>query len=365
MKLVRFAIVLLLPMPCLAMAWGADQLKVEVLAGTGQAGYAGDGGPAKQAAFNQPFHCIWTKDGDKSVLYVVEQLNHCVRRIDLTSGTIMTVAGNGKPGYAESGSGPAAAVFNDPHAIDLDPEGNLYVADRLNFAVRKVNLKTGMVTTLAGTGKKGSGGDGGPATQARLVEPDDCAYDGKGGLLIADVGDWRIRRVDLKTGIITTFAGTGRVFGKIDRTRIGDGGPAIHAIVPGARAVCADHQGNVFICEREGHAIRKISPDGMIHTVAGTGQSGYTGDGGDARQASLNGPKAIRCDSNSNVFVADTENHAIRRIDGKTNVITTVVGERIDPAHKLNRPHGCIVDPQGNLYVADSGNNRILLVRNQ
>lgn len=359
MKAVRLAFAALL-MPWLAMAWcgEAGLPKLEVIAGTGTPGYAGDGGPAKQATFNQPFHCVWTKEADKPVLYVIEQLNHAIRRIDLTSGIVTTVAGAGKAGYTGDGGKATEATFNDPHAIDLDAAGNLYVADRLNFVIRKVDLKKGIVTTVAGSGKKGSGGDGGPATQAQLTEPDDCALDGMGGLLIADVGDWRIRRVDLKTGVISTFAGTGRVAGKIDRTKIGDGGPASHAIVPGARAVCADHRGNVFICEREGHAIRKVTPDGMIATIAGTGKAGYSGDGGDARQASLNGPKAIRCDANGNLFIADTENHAIRRIDGMTNAITTVVGDAGKPT-LLNRPHGCIVDPRGNLFVADSGNNRI------
>ena len=181
------------------------------------------------------------------------------------------------------------------------------------------------------------------------------------------MADWRIRRLDLKTGIVTTFAGSGRMKGKVDRTRIGDGGPATEAVVVGARAVSVDGKGNTYICEREGNAIRRVDVQGKIATIAGTGTAGYGGDGGEAKKATFNGPKGIRCDRAGNVFVVDTENHAIRRIEVATGLVTTVAGGRKGSAGDggpalnagLDRPHGCIVDVKGAVFIADSNNHRV------
>jgi sugar lactone lactonase YvrE len=233
-----------------------------------------------------------------------------------------------------------------------------------------VDGQTGVVTTVAGTGKKGTGGDGGPSVRALLVEPNDVCLDSRGGLLIADVGDWRIRRLDLKTGTIATFAGTGRPAkaGKgFPRDAVGDGGPAIKAVVVGARAVCVDTQGNTYICEREGSAIRKVDKDGIIATIAGTGAWGHGGDGGPASKAVFAGPKGIRADAIGNLFVVDTENHAIRKIDAKTLTVATVAGGRKGAGGDggratgagFDRPHGCALDLRGNLYIADSNNHRV------
>src|SRR5262249_37054207 len=144
--------------------------------------------------------------------------------------------------------------------------------------------------------------------------------------LIADVADWRIRRLDLTTGVITTFAGAGKtkiaLKTRIDRQKCGDGGPADKAIIVGARAVCVDGKGNTYICEREGSAVRKVDAKGVITTIAGTGEWAYKGDKGDAKDAVFAGPKGIRCDADGNLYVVDCENHAIRKIDAKTNVVT-------------------------------------------
>jgi sugar lactone lactonase YvrE len=220
---------------------------------------------------------------------------------------------------------------------------------------------------MAGTATKGYSGDDGPATAAKLREPNDCCLDGRGGLLIADVADWRVRRVDLTTGIITTFAGTGKPATKIDRSRIGDSGKAVDAVIVGARAVCNDGRGNIYICEREGNAIRWVDPSGRIVTFAGTGAPGYSGDGGLALEATFRGPKGVRLDSEGNLYVVDTENHAIRKIEAETGRISTVAGGHKGPdgdggdARKagMDRPHGCIVAPDGTLYVADSNNHRV------
>lgn len=338
--------------------------RIETVAGVGKAGHGGDGGPAAKATLKQPFHC--ELDG-KGALYIAEAENHCIRKVDLKTGVISTAAGSGAKGYAGDHAEATKASLNEPYAVVIDTNGDLYIVDRLNAVIRKVDGKTGVITTVAGNGKKEFAGDGGQATAASLREPNDCCLDGKGGLLIADVADWRIRRLDLKTGIITTLAGTGRPKSKIDRARIGDGGAASQAVIVGARAVCVDGQGNTYVCEREGNAIRKIDDKGTISTIAGTGVKGYSGDGGDALQATFNGPKGIRCDRQGNVYVVDTENHAIRKIDVKKNVVTTVAGGRKggqgdggDPLQAgLDRPHGCIIDDQGAIYIADSNNHRV------
>jgi streptogramin lyase len=322
------------------------------VAGTRTAGYSGDGGPATLARLDQPFHVDIDRDGN---LYIAEAGNHCIRKVDHKTSVISTVAGTGKKGYSGDGGPATKATFNEPYAVAVTEAGDLYIADRLNAVIRRIDGVTGVATTVAGTGKKGSAGDGGPGISAQLVEPNDVCLDGAGGLLIADVGGWRIRRLDLKTGVITTFAGIGRPAkaGKdFPRAQVGDGGPATKAVIVGARAVCVDGRGNTFICEREGSALRKVAKDGIISTIAGTSAWGNAGDGGPASKAVFKGPKGIRADKRGNLYIVDTENHAIRRIDAKTEIVTTV-------ATGLDRPHGCVVDGKGNLYIADSNHHRV------
>jgi streptogramin lyase len=339
--------------------------------GTGERGFTGDGGPASQATLSEPFHCDVDRDGN---LYIAESMNHCIRKVDRKTGLISTIAGNGKKSYSGDGGKATDATFNEPYAVAVTKESDLYIVDRLNAVVRKVDGKTGVITTVAGNGKKDYVGDGGKATDASMREPNDCCLDGKGGLLIADVSDWRIRRLNLATGIITTFAGVGKtkiaLKTKIDREKCGDGGTADKAIIVGARAVCVDGKGNTYICEREGSAVRKVDAKGIITTIAGTGEWGYEGDDHEAKDAIFAGPKGIRCGPNGDIFVVDCENHAIRKIDAKTNSVRTIAGGRKGkggdggPAAQagMDRPHGCIVTPDGILYIADSNNHRIRMV---
>ena len=339
---------------------------ITTAAGAGSRGYTGDGGPAAAARLNEPFMCAFDAAGN---LYIAEAMNHCVRRVDAATGIITTIAGAGEPGYAGDGGPAAAATFNQPYSLQADANGDVYIVDRLNCAVRKIDAATGIITTVAGTGEPGYSGDGGPGHRAQLREPNDCFLDGRGGLLIADVQDQRIRRLDLASGVITTFAGNGV------KERGGDGRPAAEASLLGARAVCMDAAGNTYIAEREGNGVRKVDANGLMSTIAGTGEFGYSGDGGPARAATWGGPKAIRCDREGNLLVVDTENHAIRRIElsgrGAANgIVTTIAGGRLGSggdggpatAAAMDRPHGAEVDARGNIYIADSNNHRVRVV---
>jgi streptogramin lyase len=333
---------------------------ITTVAGTGVLGYQGDGDLAVKARLNNPYFCVFDREGH---LLFADTDNEVVRRIDRKTGRIATVVGCGKKGFSGDKGRALGATFSNLVAIAVDANGDIYLVDRLNCRVRKYSAETKMVTTVAGDGTKAYGGDGGQGTQAQLKEPHDCVLDGKGGLLICDVADSRVRRLDLKTGIITTFAGTG-----VKRSE-GNGGPAREAGFAGSRAIALDpRNGDVYICEREGNTIRRV--DGRTKTVthfAGTGKKGYEGDGSPATEATFNGPKGLYCDREGNLFVVDTENHAIRRIDGNSGIVTTVAGGRRGPEGDakpaieagLNRPHGVAIGPDNALYIADSENHRI------
>jgi hypothetical protein len=335
--------------------------KIQTVVGTGEEGYAGDGGPADQALIGEAYGCAFDTEDN---LYISDGRNHTVRRIDRKTWVITTVAGTGEQGYSGDGGPATRATLNNLYSLTVDINGDIYIVDRLNAAIRKVEAATGIITTVAGTGVPGYGGDGGPGHLAQLREPNDCFLDGRGGLLIADIQDQRIRRLDLKTGIITTFAGNG------EKRRTGDGGPATEASIMGARALCMDSRGNTYICEREGNGVRKVDANGTMSTFAGTGEPGYTGDGGPALAATWGAPKAIRCDHHDNVIVVDTENNAVRRIDSRTGTVTTIAGghyggdgDRGNATDAgLARPHGCGIDRQGNLYIADGVNHRVRVV---
>ncbi len=337
---------------------------IETYAGSGVVGSSGDGGPARIAALNQPFHCEFDPQGN---LLIADAPAGKIRRVDRTTGVISTIVGNGSSGAGLDGSLALDAVIGTPYAIAADANGDLYIVDQKTPVIRKLDGQTHRVSIVAGTGQIGSSGDGGPATKAQLREPNDCVLDGKGGLLIADVADWRIRRLDLKSGLISTFAGNGRPSKTPSRSQVGDGGPASAAWIIGARAVCVDGRGNTYICEREGNTIRKVDENGIITTIAGTGTQGNAGEGTAAKLATFRGPKGIRADAEGNLFVVDTENHAIRKIDVKSGLITTVAGGRKGSGGDgqdarsagLARPHGCLVDSGGNLYIADSENHKV------
>ncbi len=335
---------------------------IRTVVGTGEAGYTGDGGPAAAATLREPFMCSFDAAGN---MFFCEARNHVVRRVDAGTGVVTTVAGTGEQGYTGDGGPATEATLYEPYSLEVDADGNIYIVDRLNAAVRRVDGATGVITTVAGTGEPGYSGDGGPGSQAQMREPNDCFLDGRGGLLIADIQDQRLRRLDLASGIIDTFAGNG------EKVRGGDGMPASQASILGARAVCMDGHGNTYIAEREGNGVRMVTAGGIMSTVAGAaGERGYTGDGGAALAATWGAPKAIRCDAANNVIVVDTENHAIRRIDANTGIVTTIAGGQLGghgdggPATDagLDRPHGCGIAANGAIYIADSNNHRVRVV---
>ena len=334
---------------------------ISTVVGTGERGYSGDGGLATVAQLSEPFMCAFDAVGN---LYIAEAMNHCIRRVERETGLIETVAGTGEMGYSGDGGPATEATFNQPYSLQVDTNGDIYVVDRLNYVIRKIDFIKKTISTVAGTGEPGYGGDGGSAVRAQFHEPNDCFLDGHGGLLIADVQDQRIRRLNLSSGVIATFAGNG------EKERSGDGRLALEASILGARAVCMDRAGNTYIAEREGNGIRMVDNRGIMHTLAGTGEFGYTGDRGPALEATWGGPKAIRCDHDGNLLVVDTENHAIRRIDTSTGVVDTIAGGRLGgggdgsraTVAAMDRPHGCDVDAAGNIYIADSNNHRVRVV---
>ena len=234
---------------------GSDESPIiYTYAGTGEGGYTGDGGPASDALMREPFMCAFDDAGN---LYVCEATNHIVRRVDAQTGVITTIAGTGESGYSGDGGPATEATMYEPYSLAIDSDGSVYIVDRLNAVIRRVDAG-GIITTVAGTGEPGYSGDGGPGIEAQMREPNDCFLDGKGGLLIADIQDQRIRRLDIATGVITTFAGNG------EKTRAGDGLPATDAGILGARAVCMDGAGNTYIAEREGNGVRVVTPDGIL-----------------------------------------------------------------------------------------------------
>jgi DNA-binding beta-propeller fold protein YncE len=333
---------------------------ITTAAGTGLRGFAGDGGPALQALLNGPFDVAFDPAGN---LYFSDTFNHRIRRVDGQTGTITTVAGNGIAGYGGDGGPAVAASFNEPYGIAVDRAGNIYVADRHNHCVRHIDAAAGVVTTFAGTGTAGFAGDGGPAARAWLVEPNGLALDPEERqLYIADVADHRVRVVDLGHRTIATFAGTG------EAAHTGDGGPAISAGIFGARAVKVAADGSVYILERQGSTLRAVDPANLvITTVAGTGARGYAGDGGPARAALFDAPKEFAFAPGGDILIVDTERHAIRRIAAATGIVETIAGGRKGSegddgpatAAGLGRPHGAVVGPDGAIYIGDTENHRI------
>jgi len=330
----------------------AAEKKIETIAGNGKEGFSQD-------QINNPYGLTTGPDG---ALYICEIGNHVVRRLDLKTKKLTIVAGTGKMGYAGDGGLATEALLNEPYEIRFDKAGNMFFVEMKNNIVRRVDAKTKLISTVAGNGTAGFSGDGGPAVKAQFKQPHSIQFDPQGNLLICDIANNRIRKVDMKTGTIDTYAGTG------EKKPVVDGAPLAGTALNGPRALDLDPKGNLYLALREGNAVYRIDPkEGKIHHIAGTGEKGYTGDNGPAKLAKLNGPKGIAWSPDGGVYIADTESHTIRRIDLKTGVITTAAGtgERGDgpesspAACKMARPHGIFVDKKGVVYIGDSEAHRV------
>jgi sugar lactone lactonase YvrE len=333
--------------------------RLELVAGGGT---QGDGSPAGQARLVSPFGIGFDAGG---TLYFVEMLGHRVRKI-APDAIITTLAGSGHEGSRGDGGPASGAELNGPHSLAVAVNSDIFVADTWNNRVRKIDARTGQITSVAGTGRKGFSGDGGPATEAEFGGIYCLALDADRQTLdLADLDNRRVRRVDLKTGIVSTVAGNGA------KGVPADGDLAQQAPLVDPRAVALDAGGNLYILERGGHALRFVDRAGKIRTVAGTGKLGGSGDGGDARQATLNGPKHLCVDARGNVLIADTENHRIRVYSPADGTIQGLAGTGKKGTRgiggppldaELNQPHGVTIGPGGILYIADSSNDRILRI---
>ncbi len=291
-------------------------------------------------------------------VYLVDSL--VVRRIDATTGVITTVAGTGVYGYSGDGGQATHAELAGPKAVAVDGLGNLYIADNDNERIRRVDAATGIITTIAGTGGFGASGDNGPATSASIGVSPGVAVDGLGNVYIADYPDSLVRRVDATTGVITTFAGAGTG---------GDGGPAASAQLDGPASLAVDHLGNVYISDQGDARIRRVDvTTGVITTVAGNGTPGYGGDGGVATSAEIDQADGVTLDDHDNIYIADSGNSRIRRVDAMTHIITTVAGNGVEgfggdgglaTSAQLDGPTGVAVDRLGNVYITDSNNQRL------
>jgi streptogramin lyase len=335
--------------------------QISTFAGTGKPGYSGDGGPATQAQLNNPYGVVRGPDG---ALYICDTDNHVIRKVS-ANGIISTVVGTGQRGYSGDGGPAKLAQLNEPYEIRFDRNGHLFFVERMNHIVRRVDAKTQTIATVAGTGQPGFSGDGGPAARAALNQPHSIQFDRHGDLYICDILNHRIRKVEVKTGIISTFAGTGAQASTPDGAKI-TGTP-----LNGPRALDFDRRGDLWLALREGNAVYKLDlKDGTIHHFAGTGAKGFTGNGGPARQATLSGPKGLSIGPDGNVYLADTESHSIRMLDlaRKTIELVAGTGARGDGPDgppltcQLARPHGIYVDATGAVYIGDSEAHRVRLI---
>jgi sugar lactone lactonase YvrE len=334
--------------------------KITTVAGDGRAGYFGDNGPAVLASLNEPLGITLDPEGN---LFIADNGNRRVRRVNANSQIISTVAGNGEKSFSGDGT-PATSTSLGPQCLALDTGGNLFIADIENNRVRRLNAGSQTITTIAGGGAPPDYlGDNRPATEASLDFIHGIVIDAAGNLFIADTGNERVRKVAAATGLINTFAGSSR------ERFAGDNGPATAATLNGPLASALDARGNLYIADAENNRVRKVDGvSGRITTFAGTGETTYSGDGELATSAALVRPAAIAFDANENVYIAASGNHNIRRVDTITRIIRTVAGTGDEgysgdngPAMsaQLNAPQGIAFDTIGRLFIADTLNNCI------
>ncbi|MCW3120510.1 MAG: repeat containing protein [Flavipsychrobacter sp.] len=328
-------------------------------------GYCGDGGPAKNACLNNAnLLCLDNFDN----LYLSDAFNNRIRKISLATGIITTVAGKGTvPGTYSGDGGPATnAELFIPDAVYTDSAGNIYIADGLNYRIRKVDIVSSIISTVAGNGTKGDSGDGGPATNAKIGGVSGLYIGKNGDIIFTDLDNNEVKKVDGSTGVLTTLAGKGM------SGYSGDNGLAVNAILASPGQPFLDDLGNIFFTEYDNNIVRKITTStGIITTIAGNGTQGCLGDGGPSTSAKLNRPYGIFIDPSRNIFIGDWGNGSIRKINSLTGIITTVAGEGVQgfsgdggPATAARlAPDGIWIDRHGRMFIADEGNNVIRMVQ--
>ncbi len=331
---------------------------ISTVAGTGTGGFIGDGGQAMSAEIYNPVGVVADAAGN---LYFSDYINDRIRKIS-TTGVISTVAGTGTNGYNGDNIQGLNANLGFPFYLAIDAAGNLYIADTSNSRIRKL-APSGIITTVAGGAGAGYAGDGGPATSAQLDRPDGVAVDSSGNIYIADTLNYVIRKVTASTGVISTIAGTGTVKGYT-----GDGGPAVSAKLNLPVDLAVDPSGNVYFSDQDNDVVRKISTSGVISTVAGSGKAGFAGDGGPATSATMNGPGGVALDTAGNLYIGEVGSSRIRMVS-TSGIITTVAGDLTIGGYTgdggpatgaaLSQPRGVTVGPYGDIYIADYSNNRI------
>jgi protein gp37 len=340
---------------------------ITTAAGNGSEGYSGDYGLAVDASLRKPQGVCAYESPAPAYLYISDPSNYQMRMVDLREGFLTKAAGTIWAGYNGDNILATLARMNYPFGVHADASGNLFIADTYNHRIRKVNGKTGIITTIAGTGAKGFSGDGGPAASARFRYPFSLYVDSAGNIYIVDTFNYRIRKVDGQTQLISTVAGNG------DAKFLGDGGLAIEASIMKAYDVAVDKEGNLYIADTHSHCIRKVdAATGIINTVVGQGtKAGFSGDGGLATEALLNTPTGLSVDASGNIYVADSKNDVVRKVDATTQIINTVAGTGIAgfsgdgglaTQAKLDYPEGLWVDSSGNLFIVDTDNCRIRMV---
>lgn len=276
---------------------------ISTIAGTGKEGFTGDGGPALEATFNKPHEIRFDAAGD---LYIVDMVNHAVRKIAMKTGIITTLAGTGQAGYSGDGGPAAAAQFKQPHSIQFGPEGDLYVCDIGNHVIRRIDMKTGTISTFAGTGKPGDTPDGSPIAGTPLRGPRSLDFDKEGNLWLATREGNQVFKFDLKAGTIHHIAGTGK------NGFTGHGGPAKEATLSGPKGITVDASSNVWLADCESHSIRMVDArTGKIELIAGTGKKG-DGTSSNPLECELARPHGVFADADGGIYIGDSEAHKVR-----------------------------------------------------
>jgi hypothetical protein len=338
----------------IVLSYNAKAQTITTVVGNGISGFMGDSAAANACELHSQYGTHFDTAGN---LYIADALNHRIRKVS-TNGIITTVVGTGVPGYSGDGAAATAAQLYRPTDVAIDAMGNLYIADEFNFVVRKVDT-AGIISTYAGTNISGYSGDGGMANVAQLSRPNTITIDVSGNMYISLYQDGVIRKIDT-AGIISTIAGSGA------QGYSGDGGQATSASFYEPCKVAIDNSGNLYIADEYNQVVRKVDASGIITTVAGNGSAGYSGDGGPATSASINYCEFVQVDGSGNLYIADKLNNRIRKVDASSGIITTIVGNgnqgysgdgSLATSASIYYPEAITFDVNGNLYFSDWGNS--------